>query len=279
MISYAMNLFAAAGAMYVAVSTLQKALKRVQVELIERKQAESERERFIQELEAKNAELERFVYTVSHDLKSPLVTINGFLGYLKKDALAGNMERMQTDLERITDATEKMQRLLGELLELSRIGRMMNPPEEVRFGEIVSEAVALVYGQMEARGVEVRIAPDLPPVRGDRARLVEVVQNLIDNAVKFMGQQSQPCIEIGTRGADEHGYPIFYVSDNGIGIDPQYHEKVFGLFNKLEPHTEGTGVGLALVKRIIEVHGGRIWVESKGEGHGTAFCFIIASKS
>ncbi len=243
-----------------------------------RVQAESERERFIKELETKNAELERFVYTVSHDLKSPLVTINGFLGYLKKDALAGNMQRMQTDLERITDATDKMQRLLGELLELSRIGRMMNPPQDVPFGEIVRDAAELVHGQIEARGVDVRIAPDLPPVRGDRARLVEVVQNLLDNAVKFMGDQPHPSIEIGMRDVDEHGSPVFYVRDNGIGIEPQYHDKVFGLFNKLDAHTDGTGVGLALVKRIIEVHGGRIWVESKGEGHGATFCFIITSK-
>jgi signal transduction histidine kinase len=245
---------------------------------IELEQKLIEHKQLIAELEAKNAELERFVYTVSHDLKSPLITINGFLGYLERDAMTGNMERMQTDMVRITDATDKMQRLLGELLELSRIGRMMNPPQEVSFMEIVREAVALVHGQIEARGAEVRIAPDLPLVRGDRARLVEVVQNLLDNAVKFMGEQTHPRIDIGMRDADDEGNPIFYVRDNGIGIEPQYHDKVFGLFNKLDPHTDGTGVGLALVKRIIEVHGGRIWVESKGEGHGATFCFIIASK-
>jgi signal transduction histidine kinase len=278
LVSYAMNLFAAAGVMYVAIRALQKALKRVHMELAERKQAEIEREKLIAELETRNAELERFTYTVSHDLKSPLITIRGFLGYLEKDAAAGNAERMRADLTRITDATDKMQRLLGELLELSRIGRTMNPPEEMPFGEIVREAVALVYGQIEARGVEVQIAPDLPPVRGDRARLVEVVQNLLDNAVKFMGEQAKPCVEIGMRGADEHGNPVFYVHDNGIGIDPQYHERVFGLFNKLDPHTDGTGVGLALVKRIIEVHGGRIWIESKGSSQGTTFCFIITAK-
>jgi signal transduction histidine kinase len=237
---------------------------------VELEQKLREHMQLIVELEAKNAELERFVYTVSHDLKSPLVTINGFLGYLQRDAMSGNMERMRTDLERITDATDKMQRLLNELLELSRIGRMMNPPEEAPFGEIVNEAVALVHGQIEARGVEVQIAPDL--------RLVEVVQNLLDNAVKFMGEQSHPRIEIGMRGADAHRAPVFYVRDNGVGIEPQYHEKVFGLFNKLDPHTDGTGVGLALVKRIVEVHGGRIWIESEGGGQGTTFCFIIAPK-
>ena len=93
-------------------------------------------------------------------------------------------------------------------------------------------------------------------------RLLEVIQNLLDNAVKFMGEQSQPVIEIGTQG-EENGMPVFYVRDNGIGIAPKYHERIFGLFNKLNPGAEGTGVGLAIVKRIVEVHGGRIWVESE----------------
>ncbi len=240
-----------------------------------RKQADLERERLLAEMETKNAELERFTYTVSHDLKSPLITIRGFLDLLEKDAKDGNFEQFKSDLGRINGAAEKMQRLLNELLELSRIGRMMNPPQDVPFGDIVREAAELVHGQIEARGVEVRITPDLPPVRGDRARLVEVVQNLLDNAVKFMGDQLHPSIEIGMRDVDEHGSPVFYVRDNGIGIEPQYHDKVFGLFNKLDAHTDGTGVGLALVKRIIEVHGGRIWVESGGVGQGTTFYFTL----
>jgi signal transduction histidine kinase len=243
-----------------------------------RKQADLERERLIAETETKNAELERFTYTVSHDLKSPLITIRGFLELMEKDAKAGDSERFESDIDRIRGAAEKMQRLLNELLELSRIGRIINPPQEVPFGDIVSEAAELVHGQIEARGVEVRIAPNLPPVRGDRARLVEVVQNLLDNAVKFMGDQSQPVIEIGENETYEKDNPVFYVRDNGIGIELQYLDKVFGLFNKLDPRTEGTGVGLALVKRIIEVHGGRIWVESEGVGKGTTFFFTIPNE-
>jgi signal transduction histidine kinase len=243
-----------------------------------RKQADLERERLIAETETKNAELERFTYTVSHDLKSPLITIRGFLELMEKDAKAGDSERFESDIDRIRGAAEKMQRLLNELLELSRIGRIINPPQEVPFGDIVGEAAELVHGQIEARGVEVRVAPDLPPVRGDRARLVEVVQNLLDNAVKFMGDQSQPVIEIGENETYEKDNPVFYVRDNGIGIELQYLDKVFGLFNKLDPRTEGTGVGLALVKRIIEVHGGRIWVESEGVGKGTTFFFTIPNE-
>jgi signal transduction histidine kinase len=227
----------------------------------------------IAELETKNAELERFTYTVSHDLKSPLITIRGFLGFLEKDAASGNLERLHADVVRIGDATDRMQHLLNDLLELSRVGRLMNAPEEVLFETIVREAVALVQGRLMARGVQVRIAVGLPLVVCDRTRLVEVIQNLVDNAVKFMGDQLEPRIEIGVRY--DEGTPVFFVKDNGIGIDPRFQNKVFGLFDKLDPKSEGTGIGLALVKRIITVHGGRVWIESAGPGTGTTFCFTL----
>lgn len=236
-------------------------------------QATQEREAMIEELEAKNAELERFTYTVSHDLKSPLITIGGFVGFLEKDALAGDIERVKADMAHINDAIYKMQRLLGELLELSRIGRLMNPSEEASFEAIVREAVELVRGRIAARGVHVEIAPNLPLVYGDRARLVEVVQNLLDNACKFMGDQPHPRVEIGARQEDSK--TVFYVRDNGMGIAPQHHDKVFGLFEKLDPTTEGTGIGLAIVRRIVEVHGGRVWVESAGPRQGSVFCFTL----
>ncbi len=241
-----------------------------------RKQAESEREALIAELEAKNAELERFIYTISHDLKSPLITIGGFVGFLERDALAGNVERVSADMAHINNAVTKMQRLLNELLELSRIGRWANPPEEASFEEIAGEAIALVRGRIEASGVAVEIAPGLPSVYGDRARLVEVVQNLVDNACKFMGNQPRPRLQIGARHEDDK--TVFYVRDNGMGIEPRYHDKVFGLFDKLDPQSEGTGVGLALVKRIIETHGGRVWVDSSGQGSGTTFYFTLPVK-
>jgi signal transduction histidine kinase len=243
-------------------------------EITERQRVEAERERLIAEQEAKNAEMERFTYTVSHDLKSPLITICGFLGLLEQDARKGNVERMQTDITYIHTAAATMQRLLDELLELSRIGRVVHPPTEIPLSALAHEAVTLVGGQIAARGVQVHIAPDLPVVLGDRQRLLEVLQNLVDNAVKFMGTQHTPRIEIGCRQAKKE--TVYYVRDNGVGIAPQYHEKVFGLFERLEPEGDCTGVGLALVKRIIEVHGGRIWVESAGQGCGSTFCFTLS---
>jgi len=238
-----------------------------------RKKAEAERETLIQELANKNAELEQFTYTVSHDLKSPLVTINGFLGYLEQDALAGNVNRMKRDLQRIHEAVKKMQNLLNELLELSRIGRVMNPPEKVSFNTLAREALNMVHGQLKERRVAVFIQPNLPVVSVDKPRMIEVLQNLLDNAAKYMGNQASPHVEIGQRG-EENGNLIFYVKDNGIGIELKFHDRVFGLFNKLDPKSEGTGVGLALVKRIIEVHGGRIWVESES-GKGSTFLFTL----
>ncbi len=230
------------------------------------------------EVETRNAEMERFIYTVSHDLKTPLVTIKGFLGYLRRDAAAvstdpGAAERVDNDVARIGKAADTMHRLLEDLLELSRIGRLMNPPEAVALSELAEEAAELCAGRITEHGVAVAIDPAMPSVEGDRLRLLEVYQNLIDNAAKFLGEQPAPRVEIGAR--KDSGEVLCWVRDNGAGIDPRYLEKVFGLFERLDPEVPGTGVGLALVKRIVEVHGGRSWVESQGAGRGCTFYFTL----
>jgi PAS domain S-box-containing protein len=244
-------------------------------DITEIRSVETEREKLIQELQSKNSELDRFTYTVSHDLRSPLVTIRGFLGFMEKDIEAGKTERITKDMSRIIAAAVKMQQFLDELLILSRAGRVMNSPEPVSFHTIVVDTLEMLRGRIEARGVQVHIADNMAPVYGDRARLLEVVQNLVDNAVKFMGIQTEPRIEIGQNGTDPQGNPIFFVQDNGIGIEKQHYERIFGLFNKLDAQIEGTGIGLALVKQIVEVHGGHIWVESEGIGKGTKFLFTL----
>ena len=235
----------------------------------------TERKRNEQELKERNDELARFSYAVSHDLKSPLVTITTFLGYLEEDIKERDAEGVARDLGYIRTAADKMRRLLKELLDLSRIGHKMNPYAETPLGALLEEALALTAGNICKRGIKVRITDERVALFGDRQRLLEVFQNLFDNAAKYMGEQPEPFIEAGVdlSGAE----PVFFVRDNGIGIDPRHQANIFGLFEKLDPATEGTGMGLALVRRIIEVHGGRIWVESEGAGKGTTFRFTLAN--
>lgn len=233
----------------------------------------SERKEKEREIEKKNIELERFTYTVSHDLKSPLVTIKTFLGYLEEDLKLSDISRVQQDLGFMHNAADKMSRLLAELLELSRVGRLHNTPQVVPFGELAREAVNLDAGRISSRGVAVEISDSPLLLCGDRSRLVEIWQNLVENACKFMGGQEHPRIEIGVE--DNGLEPQFFVRDNGIGIDPRFHAKVFGLFEKLEANAEGTGLGLALVKRIVELYDGSIRIESAGEGQGTAVIFTL----
>jgi len=233
------------------------------------------REALIGELEQRNAELERFGYTVSHDLKAPLVTISGFASYLERAAGTGDAERTRLDAGRILAATRRMHELLDNLLRLARGGRRLGPPAKWPFGAIAQEALERVAGRLVERSVSVEVAGGPCFVYADRARLVEVLQNLVDNAVKFMGDQPDPKIWIGER--TDGSRQVLFVKDNGVGISEAHREKVFGLFEKLDSSSEGSGIGLALVKRIVELHGGRVWVESEGADRGSSFCFTLAS--
>lgn len=233
----------------------------------------TERQNLIAQLETNNAELERFTYTVSHDLRNPLVTIKGFLGMLDKDIRDNRQDRIQSDFQRIAGATDKMDALLTDLLELSRIGRIVNPPMEIDTVRLIKDALDNLDGHIRSKNVNLQIAPDIPNLYGDRTRLREVFENLIENAIKYSGTQPDPLIEIGTHC--EKNEQVIFVKDNGIGIEERYQSRIFALFEKLNPSIEGTGIGLAIVKRIIETHGGKIWVESEGLGKGSTFCFTI----
>jgi PAS domain S-box-containing protein len=238
-----------------------------------RKQTEAQRETLIRELEQKNAELERFTYSVSHDLKSPLITIKGFAGLLEDDIQKSDPTCFKNDVQRIVNAAETMQQLLSDVLELSRVGRVVSPPKKTSFRQIVQEAVELLAGPLSDRKVSVEIAPDLPEVYVDHARIREAMVNLIENSIKFSGNRPDPVIRIGMEGSPAE--PIFFVRDNGIGIEPRYLDRIFNLFEKLDPSIPGTGIGLPIVKRIIEVHGGRIWADSEGENKGTTIRFTL----
>lgn len=225
------------------------------------------------ELRGKKEEMERFTYMVSHDLKSPLITIKTFLGYLEQDLKHGNMERASEDMSFISDAADKMGGLLEELLEMSRIGRITNPPVRATFRELVDEALRSVAGPISMRGVKIIIADDDISLFGDRARLEAIWQNLVENAVKYMGGQMRPVVEIGFDGSGAE--TIFFVRDNGMGIDPADRDRIFGFCSKLDPASDGPGLGLAMTKKIIEHYGGKISVESEGLGHGACFRFTL----
>lgn len=243
-------------------------------EITDRKRDAAERERLVDTLEDRNAELERFAYTVSHDLRSPLITIRGFLGLIGRDLEMMNLSQIGHDLKRADEAAKHMYDLLDQMLELCRTSRKTIDPMRLALEEVAHKAVRLVQGYIAESDVRIGISPDLPVVWGNEARLLEVFQNLLENAVKFMGEQPDARIWIGARrGNDEEN--IVFVKDNGIGIEEIHHKRVFDLFEVLDPALSGTGVGLALVKRIVEAHNGRIWVESEGVGCGTTFCFVI----
>jgi PAS domain S-box-containing protein len=152
-----------------------------------------------EELARKNAEMERFIYTVSHDLRTPLISVSGFLGLIKQDAEEGDLKRLDTDLRIVGEAVTKMDRLLQDTLELSRIGRIVNPPEDVPFVEIVEDALSQTREKIKSKRVKVTVAMDLPAVHVDRMRIAEVLINLIENSIKYMGSQDRPEIEIGQR--------------------------------------------------------------------------------
>lgn len=156
---------------------------------------------------------------------------------------------------------------------MSRIGRTVNPAESIELDELVQEVLSLVQGPIQEYNVHVSVDENLPVIYADRLRMMQVFQNLIDNAVKYCADLPQPQVHISAEIQDEE--VVCFVRDNGVGVEPQYHERIFGLFNKLDTHSTSTGVGLALVKRIIEVHNGRVWVASEGNNSGATFYFAL----
>ena len=244
--------------------------------LSQQRRLEAERSRLIGELESRNEQLENLTHAVSHDLKSPLFTIQGFAGALERDLAAEDGPRAARDLDRIREAASYMGRLLEQLNNVRRIEQTRANLEPVDLGELARQAAAAVGGLIRQRGIEGAVDPRLPTVTGDRLQLTEMLQNLIDNAARFMGEQRGPRIEVGCRrdGAET----VFFVRDNGVGIEPKHQERVFALFQRLDHRPGGTGVGLTIVKRVVEAHRGRVWIESEGRGQGATVCFTLGTE-
>lgn len=242
-------------------------------DITERKRAEREMKTLLAQLEQRNTELEQFTYSVSHDLKTPLVTIGGFVGQLRYDLEHGQHETLNIDLDFIESSARQMGTLLDNLLHLARSGRVIGDPQPVDLASIVQQALELARGALAGSSVQVEFAAGLPRVAGDADRLREVFQILIENAAKFSRGPSPARIEVA--GEPDGDRVLCRVRDHGIGIPPQYLERIFGLFERLDESCEGTGVGLALARRIVEQHGGRIWAESAGEGRGSTFFLLL----
>ena len=253
---------------------LEIKVRQLEEQITIRKAAQEELELVVRELEQKNAELARFTYTVSHELRSPLVTIQGFAGLIEEEMAAmGNPPGQQAHVRRISVAVDTMDALLTDLLRLSHAGEGADKKETVRFDTIAREAADLLSQLLEDRGVQLEIEPDLPFVEVDHNHLREALVNLIENAIKFSGNETAPKIRIGYGTSEDEA--AFFVQDNGIGIDPRYLERIFRIFEKLDSSVSGNGIGLAIVKRIIESNNGRVWAESGGAQKGTTFWFTL----
>lgn len=233
----------------------------------------SKRKLVEKELQKKNAEIEQFIYTVSHDLRSPLVTVKTFLGYLEKDMAEGNLEQLAQDLQFIHNASDKMKMLLDELLEFARIGRIDTHPVRISLREVLDEILDCLDGNIKDREVEIRLPVTDVILLGDRYSLLQIWQNLIENAINYSRNGTIPCIELGLVQINDDR--VFFVKDNGIGIEPQYLKRIFGIFEKLNQKSPGAGMGLSMVQRIVEISGGRIWAESEGSGKGSCFYFTL----
>jgi len=243
----------------------------IRTDVTELKKAIEENLATNEELRSKNAEMEQFAYTVSHDLKSPLVTIMGYIGYLKMDLDESRYDRTNRFIESISKASEKMRSTIDDLLELSRVGRVAHDPAPYDLNELVATVISDLKPQIDEVGANVTVASNLPPVHGDRVRIEQVIQNLVANALKYARQDGKT-LEIDLSAQlDEDNMVRIQVRDNGPGIPPEYAEKVFGLFERLKSSTEGTGIGLAIVRRIAELHGGHAWVESNPDGGANFF--------
>ena len=227
-----------------------------------------------QRLEAANRELEAFSYSVSHDLRAPLRAIDGFSRILIEEHATTLPEDARGYLLRVRGGAQRMGRLIDDLLMFAQLGRQAMIEQEVKPAEIAQRALAALQDQCAGRNVEVNIA-DLPPCLADPALLEQVYVNLLSNALKFTRDRDPACVDVGWR--EENGHVAYTVSDNGAGFDEQYAHKLFGVFQRLHgtEEFEGTGVGLALVQRIIHRHGGRIWATSQLD-QGASFMFTLA---
>ena len=225
-----------------------------------------------EELSRKNREMDEFAYVVSHDLQEPLRTLIAFSDFLLKDCSDKLDANGKEYVRHLVDASRRMRSLIQGLLHLSRAGKVTGELEPVNLEDVVDLVKADLGELVRSRGAVIRTSGTLPTVLGDRDRLGQLVANLVGNGLKY-NQSKDPWVEVGTLTPEAGAWVTLYVRDNGIGIDPQFHGKIFQLFRRLHTREEyeGTGAGLAICKKIVQAHGGRIWVESTPNAGATFF--------
>ncbi|HPY96888.1 MAG TPA: ATP-binding protein [Candidatus Cloacimonadota bacterium] len=238
-------------------------------EVAERKMLANERIKMINTLKSKNEELERFVYTVSHDLRSPLVTVKGFTNFVKQGIMSQDYENVLDDLEKVLFSADKMTSLIDDLLEVSRAGRMISELTTVNIESIVQDVIRVMQIMINTQNVDITVETKIPDVYGDEKKIRQIYQNLLENAIKYAKPNTIPSIFLGYNDKEK----AFYVRDKGIGISLDYSEKVFDVFTKISNLSTGSGIGLSIVKKIVETHEGKIWYESNSEG--TTFYFTL----
>ncbi len=247
-------------------------LEDLDVEKSKVESANAELRRRTEELARSNAELEQFAYVASHDLQEPLRMVSSYTQLLEQRYNDVLDERARKYIFYAVDGAKRMQRLISDLLSYSRVSTRAQPLARTDSHSALGEAIGNLFAAIEENYALV-INDDLPTIWADRSQLVQLFQNLISNAIKFHAAES-PWVHISA--TREGAWWIFCVRDNGIGIDPQYFDRIFVIFQRLHGRGEypGTGIGLALCRRIVERHGGRIWVESE-PGKGSAFFFTL----
>jgi signal transduction histidine kinase len=227
------------------------------------------------QLEAANRELEAFSYTISHDLRAPLRAISGFTAILSEEYADAMPAEARGYLKRVKDSGEHMGQLVDDLLAFSRLGRQAMRTQRVSIRGIVDRSLQQLAPALEGRHVEVVIG-ELPDAECDAALVEQVFVNLLSNAFKYSRRREDARVEVGVLNANPDDGPTYFVRDNGAGFDMEYAGKLFGVFQRMHRSEdfEGTGVGLAIVQRIVERHGGRVWAEAKVDA-GAAFYFTL----
>ncbi len=255
---------------------IQLANETLQVEVIERTRAETELRQSTGALERSNRSLQEFAYVASHDLKAPLVSLQGLAAMLQEDIGPNLTDDTRLYLDRIVANATKMRNLLDDLLELSRVGREDAPLSAVDLGNVIEGVSGQLRQMLDQRNGQVIVRGDLPVVAGNPVRLQQVFSNLIDNAVKYTPTDRAPVIEISAR--ERHDTWQITVSDNGTGIPVEHRDKIFTMFQRLPKgrsmNPTGTGMGLAIISRIVEANGGRCWISDSDE-NGTTFCLTF----